>query len=119
MFVRLTRHAAAAVAVGYLALGLAAPCAAQPVETINISFADLNLDNLAGRERLDRRIAAAASQLCGDYSLKDLGRASEVRACQEETIADTRPQRDAAFGLRGNVEVTSADRVMRVSRAAN
>ena len=120
MFVRSTSLAAAAVAAGVLTLGLAAtPVAAQPVETVLVSYADLDLGSQIGRERLDRRIAGAAEQLCGGYSPNQLRWAAAVRACQFETIADTQPRRDAAVGLRGTVRVSSADRVVRVSRAAN
>jgi UrcA family protein len=120
MFVRSTSLAAAAVAAGLLTLGLAAaPAVAQPVETVLVSYADLDLASQIGRQRLDRRIAYAAEQVCGGYSPVELRWAAAVRACQFETIADVAPQRDAAIGLRGTVRVSSADRVLRVSRAAN
>ena len=120
MFVRSTSLAAAAVAAGFLTFGLAAsPAVAQPVETVLVSYADLDLSREVGRVRLDRRIANAAEQLCGGYSPADLDWAAAVRTCQSETIADVQPQRDAAIGRRGTVRVSSADRVLRVSRAAN
>ena len=120
MFVRSTSLAAAAVAAGLLSLGFAAaPAMAQPVDTVLVSYADLDLASQIGRERLDRRIAGAAEQLCGEYDAVQLRWAAAVRACQSETIADTLSQRDAAIGLRGTVRVSSADRVLRVSRAAN
>ena len=68
---------------------------------------------------LDRRIADAAGSSAAATAPAELGWAAAVRACQSETIADTQPQRDAAIGLRGTVRVSSADRVLRVSRAAN
>ena len=120
MFVRSTSLAAAAVAAGLLTLGLAAaPAVAQPAETVLVSYADLNLASQLGRERLDRRIASAAEQLCGGYSPVELQLGRRGPRLPVETIADTLPQRDAAIGLRGTVRVSSADRVLRVSRAAN
>jgi len=120
MFVRSTSLASAAVAAGLLTLGLAAsPAVAQPVETVLVSYADLDLASQIGRQRLDRRIAYAAEQVCGSFSPIELRWAAAVRSCQFETIADVAPQRDAAIGLHGTVRVSSADRVLRVSRAAN
>src|SRR4030095_17172164 len=103
-----------------LPVGLAAaPAVPQPVETVLVSYADLDLASQVGRQRLDRRIANAAEQVCGGYSPVELRWAAAVRACQFETIADVAPQRGGAIGLRGTVRVSSADRVLRVSRAAN
>jgi UrcA family protein len=117
MSVRSTFLAAAAVAAGLA--GLAAPASAQTVTGITVSYADLNLASQNGRETLDRRIAYAAGRLCGHASNVELGWAAAVQDCQAETIALTQPQRDAAMGIRGEVQVSSADRIVRVNRAAN
>lgn len=120
MSVRTTILAAAAVAA--CNFGLAAPAFAMPDNTIAVSYADLDLTAESGRDLLDRRIANAAEQLCGWYQPNELTWAAAVRACQSETIALTQPQRDAAVGVRGEVQVSSADRVVRVrrvNRAAN
>jgi UrcA family protein len=108
--------AAAAVAA---CTSLAAPALAQPAQTIAVSYADLDLTAVPGRETLDRRIAHAAAQLCGFYQPTELTWAAAVRGCQSATIALAQPQRDAAMGIRGEVQVSSADRVIRVNRAAN
>ena len=114
MSVRSTILAAAAVAA--CNLGLAAPALAQVAPSIAVSYADLDLTDNQGRSTLDRRIANAAEQLCGSYQPIELSWAAAVRTCQSETIALTQPQRDAAMGVRGEVQVSSADRVIRVNR---
>ena len=119
MFVRPSILAAAALTAGLVTLGVAAaPAAAQPIPSVLVSYADLNLASTAGREILDRRIANAAGQLCGAFSPVELNWAEAVRECRALTIADTQPQRDAAL-RHGTVQVSSADRAVRVSRAAN
>ena len=119
MFVRPSILAAAVLTAGFITLGVAAsPAAAQPTSSVTVSYADLNLASTAGREIFDRRIANAAGQLCGAYTAVDLTWAAAVLECREATIADTMPQRDAAL-RHGTVQVSSADRIVRVSRAAN
>ena len=118
MSVRSSILAAAAVAASLCNLA-AAPAFAESPESILVSYADLNLANAAGRDILDRRIANAASSLCGQYTLAHVGFATAARACQAETIAAVQPQRDAAMNFRGTVRVSSADRFLRVSRAAS
>ena len=119
MFVRSIVLAAAAVAATLLTFGAAVPAIAQPAEGILVSYADLNLRNEAGRETLDRRIAGAAAQLCGSFRSNELRWAAAVQACRAETIALTEPQRNAAVGLQGTVQVSEAAPAVRVSRAAN
>ena len=113
---------AAAVAATIVNIGfVAAPAAAQTQEAIAVSYADLNLDNPVGRNVLDRRIASAAGQLCGQAALADLGDSAAVRTCLDQTIAAVQPQRDAAIGNRyGTVQISQAGGgSLRVSRAAN
>lgn len=118
MSVRPSILAAATLVAGLLSLGaIAAPAIARAPAGILVSYADLNLDNAAGRSVLDRRIATAAEQLCGRFSPVDLNMAAQVEACRSETIALTLEQRNAAIGLRGTVEVSQA--TVRVNRAAN
>ena len=118
MFVRSSVLAAAAVAALALNLATVAPALAQSATSIEVSYQDLNLTRAAGREILDRRIANAAGQLCGAYTAVDLTWAAAVLDCREQTIADTQPKRDAAL-RHGTVQISSADRAVRVSRAAN
>jgi len=116
MFVRSTVLAAAAVAATLLTF--AVPAAAQTAPAVEVSYGDLDLTRVAGRDVLDRRIAGAAAELCGSFSPVELGWAAAVRACRTETIALTQPQRNAAIGRRGTVEVAQSAS-LRVSRAAN
>ena len=119
MFARPYILAAAAIVAG-LNIGLAAgaaPAFASAPDGFVVSYADLNLASDAGRDILDRRIAGAAEQLCGQYRALELGWAAEVKACRAETVALTQPQRNAAIGLRGTVRVSQAN--LRVNRAAN
>ena len=122
MSVRTTILAAAAVAATMVNIGVAAaPALAQGSETIAVSYADLNLASDVGRNVLDRRIASAAGQLCGQALLADLGDSAAVRACLDATIASVQPQRDAVLGNRyGTVQISQAGGgSIRVSRAAN
>jgi UrcA family protein len=120
MFVRPSILAAAALVAGLLNVGIAAaPAFAQASDGIAVSYGDLNLGNAAGREILDRRIAGAAEQLCGKFSPVELNWAAAVQACRAETIALTLPQRNAAIGLGGTVQVSMAGQTLRVNRAAN
>ena len=119
MFARPYILAAAALVAG-LNIGLAAgaaPAFASSPEGITVSYADLNLASVAGRDILDRRIAGAAEQLCGQARPVELSWAAAVETCRAETIALTQPQRNAAVGLRGTVQVSEAN--LRVNRAAN
>ena len=59
-------HKFIAPALAALALaGTATPAVAEEERTIVISYADLNLLNPAGLERLERRIRLAVRQVCG------------------------------------------------------
>ena len=121
MFLRSTFLAAAAIVACFVNLSLAAgPAFAQTEATMVISYADLNLGNSAGRAVLERRIASAAEQLCGQFNPIELGQAEAGRACLSETIASVQPQVEAAINRRfGTVRISQADLSVRVSRAAN
>lgn len=120
MFVRPSILAAAVLVAGFANAGIVAgPALAQSPQGIEVFYGDLNLGNLAGREVLDRRIANAAAQVCGQFRNVELNWAAAVQACRTETIALTEPQRNAAIGLSGTVQVSDAGQIVRVSRAAN
>lgn len=102
---------AAAFAV-LLNTGLAAaPAAAQAVDSVTVGYADLNLANAAGRAVLDRRIAHAARQVCGQFAPIELRRNSLSRACQADAIASAEAQRSAIVFASNNANA-------RVSRTA-
>ena len=52
-----------------------------------VRYADLDLSAAAGRTRLERRLEAAARDLCGNAASGDLATASAVRACRTATLA--------------------------------
>ena len=102
----------AAFAAIVLNTGIAAsPAAAQTVDSVTISYADLNLANAAGRAVLDRRIAQAARQVCGEFPPVELRRNSLSRACQADVIASAEAQRSAVVFASNNANA-------RVSRTA-
>jgi len=103
---------AAAFAAAFLNTGVAVtPAAAQTADSVTISYADLNLANAAGRAVLDRRIAHAARQVCGQFAPVELRRNSLSRACQADVIASAEAQRSAIVLASNNANV-------RVSRTA-
>lgn len=55
--------ASAAMAAAFTAVPASA-------ETIEVSYADLNLSTKAGRNALDRRIHSAARKVCGYHALR-------------------------------------------------
>lgn len=117
MFVRAPILAAAAIAALAANVAAVAPALAQDASTIEVSYGDLNLASGFGREILDRRIANAAEQLCGEARKVELTLFAAVQACRSETVAAAQPQRDAAVRY-GTVQIASAP-VVRVSRGAN
>ena len=118
MSVRTPVLAAAAIAAMIVNVAAVAPVLAQPMPSVEVHFADLNLGSDAGRTVLDRRIANAADQLCGEARPIELTLNAAVQACRSETIALAQPQRDAAVRY-GTVQIAQAAPVVRVSRAAN
>jgi UrcA family protein len=113
MSVRSSILAVAAIAAGFATIGLgAAPAVAGQLDAVMVRHQDLNLANSAGQAALDRRIAAAARRVCGDYLLVELKWNEMSRLCRQEVIASAASQRDALVGGQRYAAV-------RVSRAAN
>lgn len=118
MSVRTSVLAAAAVAAMIANVAAVAPALAQTAPSVEVFYGDLNLAGTSGRNALDRRIASAAAQLCGEARAVELTWNAAVQACRTETIASVQEQRDAAVRY-GTVQVADAAPVVRVSRAAN
>jgi UrcA family protein len=78
----------AALLCATLSLGSAVSAAAEPVQarTARISFADLDLASAAGRATLERRVAAAADNLCRLNGLTDLRTYRASEACFDRTV---------------------------------
>ena len=99
------------------ALIKAVPAAAEPAQGGDIAVAivrtsDLNLAQDEGRRTLDRRLAQAARQVCGEASDFDLEGKTAVRNCVDRTLARARIERNAllAGGQHGRVIAVSAAR---------
>lgn len=76
------------IAGAILAL-LDSPAVAAPIEppARSVSLGDLDLSTEAGRIRLDRRIVAAARNVCGRAWPMDPDAVAEMRRCRSETFA--------------------------------
>ena len=106
------KTATAAVAV-LISAALVMPTVsqAQDVESVTVSYADLDLATGDGQSRLGRRIAFAAETVCDlgetDYQLK---LAQATAACRFDTIASVQPAYLAAIdgARRGTVTVGGA-----------
>lgn len=64
-------------------------------ETVSqkVSYSDLDLTSETGRARLDRRIKWAIRDVCGSRDLaSDPRHYRQVRACERDAFAGTRPQ---------------------------
>ena len=94
----------------------AAPALAQEappvVHSTVVQTADLNLGSEAGLRKLDRRLANAAREVCGDASVADLEGRNQVRQCIDETLARANAQRNGllASNSRGASISLSASR---------
>jgi len=75
---------AAATLIAAFATGAQAADVAQ----VHVSYADLNLHTPAGVARLNRRISAAAAQVCGFSPDRDPARQAQFDACKTRAIAD-------------------------------
>jgi UrcA family protein len=76
----------------------AAPAMAEtPAPATNVTWvrtADLNLASDLGQRTLERRLAAAAREVCGSASSADLSGKNAVRRCRDETLSTARATRD-------------------------
>ena len=105
-----------ALVSGLITTGIikAAPALAEaPANNTNISVvrtADLDLRSSEGQRRLDRRLAQAASEVCGAASDIDVAGKNDVRKCRDDTLAKARGQREAIFARRNAVIAVTAAR---------
>lgn len=78
----------------FLASGLSAPVAAEPVQqAVRVSYADLNLQSAAGVQILDSRIAKAVDSVCVSDNTDKLARVIEMRSCRDAKTAEVAVQR--------------------------
>ncbi len=78
--------------------------------SVEVGYADLNLLNDEGVERLDQRLETAINTVCGRTAQTNIALNLNVRRCQRETLADVTPARDSAIeaartGRRGTVDI--------------
>lgn len=90
--VRLTAAVAAGLAGAYLVLTAHAARATdfeprgEPAQAV-VRYADLNLANPDGVQRLYQRIVASAHAVCGNVDPRDLAVWSRVRTCTDHSVA--------------------------------
>jgi UrcA family protein len=86
-----------------LCLATATPGITKPIiiqdsmpPTTRVSYADLNIHSVAGRQALESRVRRAADSLCLENGNPDLARWAIEHDCYLKAIAGARPQIDAA-----------------------
>lgn len=57
-----------------------------PSASVTVSTDDLDLGSAAGRASLDRRLALAAAEVCGDPSASDPAGRRAIRACRATVV---------------------------------
>ena len=83
--------ALAAVAMTTGTFALAAPAQAAPAEdVVSISLEGLDSSDPADAVRIDRRIRAAASSLCGSKLIQPTRMREQAEACEAAVTADAR-----------------------------
>ena len=66
-----------------------------PVRVVH--YSDLNLQTSRGVDQLDRRVAAAISEMCGTSENRDLGALNQEQACRTASLASVASQRTTAI----------------------
>ncbi len=105
-----------AVAAVFVASALVAPTVSQ-AETINsvrISFADLDLATKVGQNRLQGRMAYGARVVCEIEDSRQLALATATNVCRSDALEGARPAYEAAVAAarRGTVEVLGASAII-------
>ena len=104
-----TISACAAVLV---AAALVAPTVSQAdtTDSMSVSYADINLSNVAGQAQLQRRVANAADVVCAAGLSRDFAVMTADRTCTTGAISRAAPAVEAAIEnyRRGTVEVLGA-----------
>ena len=101
-----------ALAAVVVASALLVPTVSQAAtaDVVAVSYADLNLRAATGRDKLIRRIDAAAEVVCGVNQATDLAQIGASADCHEGAIGRAQPAFDAAVraALNPTVTVSSA-----------
>ena len=90
----------------------AGPALAEPISNpdLNVSIvqtSDLDLSTATGRMTLDRRLVAAAAEVCGAASVVDLVGQNKVRACRHSVLADARAKGEQLANAGAPIAVAS------------
>ena len=87
-----TLSALAAVGLTFATLALATPLEAAPPgeDMVQVKTGDLDLTTARGVATLDRRVRAAAREICGSVPIINLNMQRQVADCQDSVIASAR-----------------------------
>ncbi len=97
MFTR-TISALAAMALTAGTLALSTPVKAAPADDqVSVRIGDLDLSSAEGAATLDRRVRAAARQICGWMPASGLNMQRQVSECQESVVAGARQEIEIAL----------------------
>lgn len=96
---------------------LIAPTVSQAaaVNTVRVSYADLNLASEAGARVLENRIESAARFVCEIEDSRELALARATNSCRDLAISDAQPAFHAALSAARNPSVTVIPATIAVS----
>jgi len=77
------------LAAAVIALTAAAPALAHP-EEVAVRYQDLNLTSVGDRATLDRRLEAAAKDVCSAHGTFDIAARNASRNCRAAVVSDAR-----------------------------
>jgi UrcA family protein len=86
----------AAFVAAYAPTAFAKPV--EPIHSVRVSYADLDLAQKAGRATLEARVNKAVSRLCGMPAASDLVAMTRYRGCRKSAWSSARPQLAAIYG---------------------
>lgn len=76
--------------IAAIALAAAPVAAMDEVPSMTIKHSDLDLARADHQAKLDRRINAAVTQVCGQTSARTLSLNEDIRACREAAFANAK-----------------------------
>ena len=79
---------------------------AAQLNSVSVSYADLNLASNVGAMVLEKRLAAAARTVCEIEDSRELELAKAAEVCREDAMAGAQPAFNAALAAARNPSVT-------------
>ena len=76
------------------------------INSVHVSYADLNLASAIGATVLENRIEAAARTVCEIEDSRQLDLAQATNSCRDQAVSDAQPAFDAALAAARNPAVT-------------